>query len=49
MAARGPLLSTPLLADTAAEIVDARTVKFLLQAALKTKKEEEERRKGAGG
>ena len=29
MAAPGPLLSTPLLVDTAAEAVDARTVKFL--------------------
>ena len=47
MAAPGPLLSTPLLADTAAEAVDARTVKYLLHAALNEKKEEEkeERRK----
>ena len=36
------LLSTPLLADTAAEAVDARTVKFLLQKTLARKKEEEE-------
>ena len=42
----GPLLSTPLLADTAAETVDARTVKFLLQKTSSRKnKEEEERRK----
>ena len=40
--APGPLLSTPLLADTAAEAVDARTVKFLLQKTLARKKEEEE-------
>ena len=47
VAAPGPLLSTPLLADTAAEAVDARTVKYLLHAALNEKKEEEkeERRK----
>ena len=47
VAAPGPLLSTPLLADTAAEAVDARTVKYLLHAALIEKKEEEkeERRK----
>ena len=36
------LVSTPLLADTTAETVDACTVKFLLQAALKLKKKEEE-------
>ena len=41
MAAPGPLLSTPLLADTAAETVDARTVKYLLQAVLM--KEEEDK------
>ena len=35
-----PLLSAPMLADTAAEAVDARTVKFLLQAARKKKEEE---------
>ena len=48
VAAPGPLLSTPSLADTAAEAVDARTVKFLLQKTLARKKkeeEEEERRK----
>ena len=32
VAAPGPLLSTPLLADTAADTVDARTVKYLLHA-----------------
>ena len=37
-----PSLSTPSLADTAAEAVDARTVRFLLQAELKQRKEEEE-------
>ena len=47
VAAPGPLLSTPSLADTAAEAVDARTVKFLLQQSLarKKKEEEEERRR----
>ena len=48
VAAPVPLLSTPSLADTAAEAVDARTVKFLLQQSLARKKkeeEEEERRK----
>ena len=47
VAAPGSLLCTPLLADTAADTVDARTVKYLLHAALKEKKEEEkeERRK----
>ena len=48
VAAPGPLLSTTLLADTAAETVDARTAKFLLQKTLARKKkegEEEERRK----
>ena len=35
------LLSTPALADTAADIVDTRTVAFLLSLALKVKKEEE--------
>ena len=47
VAAPGPFLCTPLLADTAADTVDARTVKYLLHAALKEKKEEEkeERRK----
>ena len=44
VAAPGPLLSTPLLADTAAETVDARTVKFLLQKTLARKKEEERRK-----
>ena len=47
VAALGPLLSTPLLADTDAETVDVRTVKFLLQKTFARKKEEkdEERRK----
>ena len=47
VAAPEPLLCTPLLADTAADTVDARTVKYLLHAALQVKKEEEkeERRK----
>ena len=50
VAAPGPLLCTPLLADTAADTVDARTVKYLLHAALKEKKEEEkEERRKAGG
>ena len=42
VAAPGPLLSTPMLADTAAETVDARTVKYLLKAELKKKQKEEE-------
>ena len=41
VAARVPLLSTQVLADTAAEVVDSRTVTFLLELALKEKKEEE--------
>ena len=45
VAAPGPLLSTPLLADAAAEAVDARAVKFLLQKSLARKKKEEEERK----
>ena len=45
MAAQGLLLSTPMLTDTAAEAVDARTVKFPLRAELKKKKEEEEEEK----
>ena len=47
MAAPGPLLSTPLLADTAAETVDARTVKFILQKTSARKKEEERRKEVA--
>ena len=39
-----PLLTTPLLADTAAETVDARTVKYLLQQTLAAKEEEEKRK-----
>ena len=42
MAASGPLLSTPLLADTAAADSGRPHSVFLLQAALKLKKEEEE-------
>ena len=33
------------MADTAAETVDARTVKYLLRAALKKEEEEEEERR----
>ena len=40
-----PLLCTPLLADAAAEAVDARTVRFLLRAEMTKKKEEEEERR----
>ena len=43
-----PLLTAPLLADTAADAVDARTAKYLLRAALEKLEEEEnleERRK----
>ena len=36
VAAPVPFLSSPVLADTAAEAVDARTVKFLLSDALKS-------------
>ena len=39
---QGPLLCTPLLADIAANTVDARTVKYLFQPALKLKEEGEE-------
>ena len=45
VAAPGPLLYTQLLADTAADTVDARTVKFLLQKTVARKEEEEERKK----
>ena len=41
VAAPGPLLCTPMLADTAAEAVDARTVQYLLKAALVLKEKEE--------
>ena len=44
VAAPGPLLSTPLLADTFADTVHARTVQYLLQAALKLKNKEEKKR-----
>ena len=43
VAAPGPLFCTLLLADAAADAVDARTFRFLLRAELK--KEEEERRR----
>ena len=44
---RASPLHTPLLADTVANTVDARTVKFLLQMSLSEKKNrEEEERKG---
>ena len=42
VAAPVPFLSTPLLADAAAKAVDARTVKYLLKAALRRREEEEE-------
>ena len=47
VAAPGPLLSAPVLADTVADAVDQSTVTYLLQAALlkKKEKEEEEERK----
>ena len=42
VAVPGPLLCTPMLADTAAEAVDARTVQYLFKAALVLKKKQEE-------
>ena len=42
VAALLPFHSSPMLADTAAETVDARTVKYLLQAALEKREEEKE-------
>ena len=42
VAAPVPFLSSPMLADAAAEAVDARTVKYLLKAALRRREEEEE-------
>ena len=47
VAAQGLLLSSPMLADTAADTVDACAMQFLLQAALlqKKKKEVKERRR----
>ena len=42
-AAPVPFHSSPMLADTAAGTVDARTVKYLLQAALQKEEEEKER------
>ena len=44
VAAPAPFLSSPMLADAAAEAVDARTVKYLLKAALRRREEEEERK-----
>ena len=44
VAAPVPFLSSPMLADAAAEAVDARTLKYLLKAALRRREEEEERR-----
>ena len=44
VAASVPLLSTPALADTVAEVVDTHAVNFLLKQALKERKQEEERR-----
>ena len=41
VAAPEPLLTAPLLADTAADAVDSRTAKFLLRDALKKLEEEE--------
>ena len=41
VAAPVPFLSSPVLADAAAEAVDARTVKYLLKAALRRREEEE--------
>ena len=45
VAAPVPFLSSPMLADAAAEAVDARTLKYLLKAALRRREEEEEERK----
>ena len=45
VAVPGPLLSAPMLADTAADTVDARTVQFLLHATLLQKKEEAQERR----
>ena len=42
VAAPVPFLSSPMLADAAAEAVDARTVKYFLKAALRMGEEEEE-------
>ena len=49
VAAQGPLLSTPLLANSAGDTVDARTVKFLLKAVLQREKEEERKVQGEVG
>ena len=45
VAAPVPLLAVPLLAGTAGEAVDARTLRFLLARPLAEKEEEEEQRK----
>ena len=45
VAAPVPFLSSPMLADAAAEAVDARTLKYLLKCALRRREEEEEERK----
>ena len=42
MAAGVPLLGTPSLADSSAEVIDGRTLSFLLQRALDVKRKEEE-------
>ena len=44
VAAPALFLSSAMLADAAAEAVDARTVKYLLKAALRRREEEEERK-----
>ena len=43
-----PFLSSPMLADAAAEAVDARTVKYLLKAALRRREEEGLGEEGVG-
>ena len=42
VAASGPLLGAPLLADSSAEAIDGSTLSFLLQVALEDKRKEEE-------
>ena len=49
VAAPVPLLALPLLARSAGEAVDARTLSFLLARSLAEKKEEEEQRKAEFG
>ena len=48
VAAQVPLLSTTMLADTAAEAVDSRTVKYFLQDSLKKKKKKNEEEEEEG-